>query len=173
MGRVYVSIGSNLEPEANIPSALAELRRRYGALIVSPVYESEAVGFAGDNFYNLVVGFDTDQGVHAVIRSLREIERQHKRKRSDKRFGPRTLDLDLLLYDDLVLAEDGVAIPRGEILRYAFVLKPLMDIAGERRHPVDGRSYAELWAVLGQEAADTALWPVQLPTEEARELEES
>src|SRR5690606_10625179 len=101
MGRVYVSIGSNLEPEANIPSALVELRRRYGALIVSPVYESEAVGFKGDNFYNLVVGFDTDQEVHAVIRNLREIERRHKRRRSDRRFAPRTLDLDLLLYDDL------------------------------------------------------------------------
>lgn len=173
MGRVYVSIGSNLEPEANIPSALAELRRRYGALIVSPVYESEAVGFAGDNFYNLVVGFDADQAVHAVIRNLREIERQHKRKRSDKRFGPRTLDLDLLLYDDLVLAENGVAIPRDEILRYAFVLKPLMDVAGERQHPVDGRSYAELWAVLQHEVAGATLWPVRLPAEDARELEES
>ncbi len=173
MGRAYVSIGSNLEPEANIPSALAELRRRYGALIVSPVYESEAVGFAGDNFYNLVVGFDTDPGVHAVVRSLREIERQHKRKRSDKRFAPRTLDLDLLLYDDLVFAEDGISIPRDEILRYAFVLKPLADIAGEQQHPVDGRSYAELWAVLQQEMAGAALWPVQLLAEDTRELEES
>lgn len=174
MGRVYVSIGSNLEPEANIPSALVELRRSYGTLIVSPVYESEAVGFAGDNFYNLVVSFDTDQGIHAVIRRLREIERQHKRKRSDKRFAPRTLDLDLLLYDDLVFAEDGVTIPRNEILRYAFVLKPLADIASEQRHPVDGRSYAELWAMLGQEMAGAALWPVHLPAaEEARELEES
>lgn len=173
MGRVYVGIGSNLEPEVNIPSALAELRRRYGALIVSPVYESEAVGFAGDNFYNLVVGFDTGQGLHAVIRSLREIERLHKRRRSDKRFAPRTLDLDLLLYDDLVFAEGGISIPRDEILRYAFVLKPLADIAGEQRHPVDGRSYAELWATLGREMAGAALWPVQLPAEDVRELEES
>ncbi|MFA7097528.1 MAG: 2-amino-4-hydroxy-6-hydroxymethyldihydropteridine diphosphokinase [Gammaproteobacteria bacterium] len=169
MGRVYVSIGSNLEPEVHIPSALAELRRRYGALIVSPVYESEAVGFEGDNFYNLVVGFDTDDDVHAVARALREIEHRHQRRRDGKRFGPRTLDLDLLLYDDLVLDGEGVAIPRHDILRYAFVLKPLADIAGERRHPVDGRTYAELWAALARAGTGGLLWPVELPVAEVSE----
>ncbi|MDE2090054.1 MAG: 2-amino-4-hydroxy-6-hydroxymethyldihydropteridine diphosphokinase, partial [Gammaproteobacteria bacterium] len=86
MVRVYLSVGSNVEPGKNIRSCLAALRRRYGELTVSSVYESKAVGFDGDNFYNLVVGFDTGDDVHAVAQALRAIEHEHGRARAERRF---------------------------------------------------------------------------------------
>jgi 2-amino-4-hydroxy-6-hydroxymethyldihydropteridine diphosphokinase len=145
MARVYVSIGTNIDRARNVRSCVVALRRHYGRLILSPVYETAAVGFQGEDFYNLVAGFDTEEDVHAVVRVLDEIERAHGRTRTGPRFSSRTLDVDLLLYDDLVLHEEGLSIPRDEITRYAFVLRPLAEVAGEGRHPVSGRRFDALW----------------------------
>jgi len=160
MARVYVSVGSNVDRARNIRSCLQTLRNQFGALTISTIYESAAVGFDGDPFYNLAVGFDTDQDIHAVARALREIEYRHGRERGAVRFAPRTLDLDLLLYGDLVLHQDHLQIPRDEITRYAFVLRPLAEIAGERIHPLEGKTFARLWIEF--QAEDQPLWPVQL-----------
>ncbi len=160
MARVYLSVGSNVDRDRSVRSGLAALRSRYGALDLSPVYESRAVGFSGDDFYNLVVGFDTGDTVHEVADALHVIEAQHGRSRHGQRFAPRTLDLDLLLYGDLVLHEPGLELPRAEIERYAFVLRPLADIAGAERHPVSGRTYAELWAAF--DASEQPMWPAAL-----------
>ena len=145
MSRVFVSIGSNIEREHNIRSAMRDLRKRFGQLTVSRVFESKAVGFLGDDFLNLVVGFDTEATVWKVIAELHDIEMEHSRARQTPRFSSRTLDLDLLLYDDLVLEERGIKLPRDEITRYAYVLGPLAEIAGKMRHPVEGRPFTVLW----------------------------
>lgn len=145
MARVYVSVGSNLEREKNVRSALAALEQRFGALERSRVYETESVGFAGFAFYNLVVGFDTKLDPAALVAQLREIEDRHGRERTGKRFGNRTLDLDLLLYDDRIIDTGDLKLPRDEILKYAFVLGPLAEVAGEELHPVEGQTYQALW----------------------------
>ncbi len=160
MARIYVSIGSNIERDKHIRAALTALRARFGALTVSTVYQTRSVGFEGEDFYNLVAGFDSDDTVHAVVATLHAIEAAHGRLRNGGKFASRTLDIDLLLYDDLVLNEVGLQLPRGEIARYAFVLGPLAEIAGDVRHPVLGRRFAELWSSLAADKAD--LRPVQL-----------
>ncbi len=104
MARVYISVGSNVERERNIRSCLRALEERFGALTLSRVYQNKAVGFSGADFFNLVVGFTTDADPYSVASCLRTIETAHGRYRDAPKFSPRTLDLDLLLYDDLVLA---------------------------------------------------------------------
>ena len=160
MARIYISIGSNIEAERHLRLAIGELRKYYGELQLSSVYESEAVGFDGDNFLNMVVGLDTDEEVHTVLQTLREIEDRHGRVRSGPRFSARTLDLDLLLYDDLVVKEEALDLPRGEIIQNAFVLWPLAEIAPEIMHPVEQQSMAALWQGFDKESQK--LWPITI-----------
>ena len=160
MARIYISIGSNIEAERHLRLAIGELRKYYGELQLSSVYESEAVGFDGDNFLNMVVGLDTDEEVHTVLQTLREIEDRHGRIRSGPRFSARTLDLDLLLYDDLVVKEEALDLPRGEIIQNAFVLWPLAEIAPEIMHPVEQQSMAALWQGFDKESQK--LWPITI-----------
>lgn len=160
MPKVYISIGSNIEPAKHIRIGVECLRREFGEVALSPVYESEAVGFAGDNFYNLVAAFETERDVYRVNRALRQIEDDNGRQRGPDKFAPRTLDMDLILYGDLCIKESGLSLPRDEILKYAFVLRPLADIAGGEKHPQTGQRYAELWAAFDDKAQ--ALWPVQV-----------
>jgi len=145
MPTIYISLGSNIDREQNTRSGVQALRDAFGKLELSSVYESEAVGFEGDAFYNMVIACSVDAPVMQVNRILRDIEDTYGRDRSGPKFSSRTLDLDLLLYDDLVIEQDGLVLPRGEILKNAFVLWPLAEIAPDLVHPVAGKRYAELW----------------------------
>ena len=143
---VWLSVGSNIDRRRQVSGAIRDLRVAFGDLRLSSVYESPALGFDGDPFYNLVAGFSTDMSVEELIARLQRIEDAHERRRGGNKFAPRTLDLDVLTYGDSVLTTaGGTKIPRDEITRHAFVLLPLAEVAGEERHPVHGRSYAELW----------------------------
>jgi len=152
---VWVSIGSNQERERSIRGAVAALRARYGPLELSRVYESEAVGFAGLPFLNLVAGFATDEPVGRINATLRAIEDALGRVRGPEKFAPRTLDLDLLTYGDRTGTIDGYRLPRDEIRRYAFVLGPLAQLAPDERYPPTGATYRELW-----EAFDRPTQPI-------------
>ena len=142
---VYVSAGSNVMPRRNLVVALDELGRRFGGVSRSTVYRNKAVGFDGEAFFNLVAGFSTRLSPGAVNAALSEIEDRAGRDRSGPKFGPRTLDLDMLMYGDRLIDDDGLTLPRPELLRLPFMLRPLAELAGHRRHPVSGRFLADLW----------------------------
>ena len=156
MARVYVSIGSNIDRDTNIRAGVRSLRSRFPNLHLSSVYESRAVGFSGDDFYNLAAAFDTEADVREVAAALRFAEAECGRVRQPAAGGfvSRTLDVDLLLYDELVLDDDAFRLPRREILEHAFVLAPLAEIAPDRPHPVLGRPYAALWAAFDGDHAE-------------------
>jgi len=161
MAQVYVSVGSNIDRVENISSALQQLAMRYGELQQSSVYESDAIGFDSEPFYNMVLGFDTQLSPQAIQAELHAIEDHSGRERTTS-LSARTLDLDLLLYEDQVLAEGKLLLPRDDITRYAFVLAPLAEIAGCTRHPVSGIRYSEMWAAFddSEQTLTRIDWPV-------------
>lgn len=158
MATIYISIGSNINPSENIRLALEDLERTFGDIVCSTHYESESVGFDGDNFINLVVRAETELDIPAVAQHLHNIEDRHGRDRSGPKFSSRTLDLDLLLYDDQIFEQGKLKIPRDEILFNAFVLCPLAEIAPDLRHPVEQKTYAELWQDFDKDSQ--SLWPI-------------
>ena len=145
MTRGYISIGSNIDREHYISSALRALEQQFGKLIISSTFETEPIGFSGNFFYNLVIGFDSDMEVITVSKLLKQIENDHGRTRNGHKFSARTLDLDLLLYGNLIMSDGRLQIPREEINQYAFVLEPLAEIAPELEHPIMHQNYADLW----------------------------
>ena len=146
MHRAYLSLGSNIEPEHYLRAAIAELRARFGTLIVSPVYRTAAVGFDGPEFLNLAVGLDTDLDARALDAWLHSLEDRHGRRRDQPRYASRTLDVDIVLFDDAIVDGPGhLRIPRPE-LREAFVNVPLADIAPDARDPETGLTIAEIRA---------------------------
>jgi 2-amino-4-hydroxy-6-hydroxymethyldihydropteridine diphosphokinase len=142
MRRVYVSLGSNIEPEINICQALAALHANFANLLCSTIYQSAAVGFEGNPFLNAVAAFETDYSSLALKTWLKALEEQQGRERGAQKFSARTLDLDLLLYDDWIQAEQKL--PHPDILHYHFVLQPLAELAPELKHPILGISYSDL-----------------------------
>ncbi len=141
----FISIGSNIDREKHIPSSLNALKKLFGKIEVSSIYETEPVGFSGENFYNLIVKFDSELEAKQIAKQLRQIELDHGRTRNCQKFSARTLDLDLVLYGNQIIHDGRLRIPRDEIERYAFVLEPLAEIAGELLHPVSHQSYRQLW----------------------------
>jgi 2-amino-4-hydroxy-6-hydroxymethyldihydropteridine diphosphokinase len=144
MAHIYISLGSNIEKERYVGLGLDSLAEVLGTLQVSSLYECEAVGFEGPEFYNLVVEANTSMPLEQLTEKLRTIEYFHGRSPEAKKFSPRTLDLDLLLYDDLI-TEQPAQLPRAEILHNAFVLWPLAEIAGHIVHPIAKKTYQQLW----------------------------
>jgi 2-amino-4-hydroxy-6-hydroxymethyldihydropteridine diphosphokinase len=160
MARVYLSLGSNLEAQRHLTAAIGELRGHFGAIGVSPAYRSQSVGFDGADFVNLAVGLDTDLSPEALNDWLHALEDRHGRRRDLPRYADRTLDIDIVFYDALVIDGPGhLQIPRGE-LQHAFVLRPIADIAPAFRHPVSGRSMAELWAAFPAQSEPLQVEPL-------------
>ena len=142
---VYLGIGRNIQRNENIALALSRLRTHYPDIECSSVYETESYGFEGDHFYNLVARFFTTETPQQVKSFLREIEFQQGRPAKAEKFKPRTIDLDFLLYGDLVSNESGMQIPREDVLLYSFVLEPIAELAPDEYYPGGDKTYKELW----------------------------
>ena len=158
MASVTLSLGSNLDPRTHLTSCLDALLLNFRDLSLSSVFESQAVGFDGDNFLNMVVGINTDLDLESLSALLKEIEDKLGRDRSQPKFSSRTLDIDILTYDGLSGDFKGIILPRPEITENAFVLWPLSQVSGKSRHPVLKTTYTELWQNYDKEKQK--LWPV-------------
>ena len=152
MPAVYVALGSNIAPESNLAGAVERLAREFPGARFSPWFRNRAVGFEGQDFINLVAGFDTDLPVQAVLDRLHAIEQAFGRERSAPRWAPRAMDLDVLLYGDLVCDEPALKLPRPDLLKRAYMLGPLAELAPGVVHPTTHLPIGELWRRFDQAA---------------------
>lgn len=160
MPDVYVVAGSNIDPGKRLREALAILRADFGPLRISPAYRNATVGFSGEDFVNLAIGFTTDESPAQVIGRLQSAEVRCGRPRNAPKWAARAMDLDIVLYGDLVCEEPGLTLPRPDLLRRAYMLKPMVDIAPELIHPTSHRRLADLWNESGDRQHE--LLPVDL-----------
>jgi len=158
MAQIFISLGSNINKAEHIRRALEALNQHFENTHHSSVFESEAVGFAGNNFYNSVLAATTNMALVDVCALLKQIERDNGRQANDKKFSPRTLDLDLLFYDD-VICESPAQLPRDEITKNAFVLQPLAEVAPDFYHPVAKQTIAQIWNAYNN--PQQKLWKVE------------
>lgn len=149
MSTAWLGLGSNQNAQAHIRAAIVELRSQFKNVALSPAYISTAVGFEGDDFINLVARVETDLSPLALRDYLRDLEDRYGRQRDVPKFSDRSLDVDILLYDDLVLFSPVLEIPRAEILKFAHVLKPLADLQPELVHPSIKRRMIDIWKASG------------------------
>jgi 2-amino-4-hydroxy-6-hydroxymethyldihydropteridine diphosphokinase len=145
MASVFLGLGSNESPEKNLRLAVSELKSRYGELTLSPVYQSAAVGFDGADFLNLVVQLQSEDSPFAICDEIELIHNLAGRVRGRDKWESRPLDIDLLLYNDLIQDERPVHVPREDIVQYSFVLKPISELAPDLVHPVTGKTMLEHW----------------------------
>lgn len=151
MASVYLGLGSNIEPQKNFRHGIRELSRRYGVLDLSPAYKSAALGFEAQDFLNVVVALDTVTSPTEIHEQIEIIHDLSGRDRNCQAFTSRPLDIDLLLYDDMVRQFPRFRLPRADVLEYSFVLRPLSELAPTLRHPETGKTMLEHWQAFDAE----------------------
>jgi 2-amino-4-hydroxy-6-hydroxymethyldihydropteridine diphosphokinase len=152
MPDVYVAAGSNIQPETNLRSALSALKRRVGDLRVSRAYRNSSAGFDGPDFVNLVIGFETELTLTEVLSILQAVEGLCGRARKAPKFEPRSMDLDLLLYGEMVCATHAITLPRPDLIKHAYMLGPLAELAPALVHPTLKQTIGDLWKAFDQTA---------------------
>ncbi len=145
MIHVVLSLGSNINREKNIRFAVQEISNLYDDIETSPVYETASVGFEGRAFFNLVLGFRVSTPFIEMRDKLRYIEAAAGRVRGKKSFDNRVLDIDIILFGNKNWHPDGFNVPRDEIEKYAYVLKPLSDLYPTLTHPISGINFQQMW----------------------------
>ena len=154
MGQAFIGLGSNEGDRlANLSQAIAALGRIPGIRVtqVATLFETKPVGGPEqEDFLNTVVELDTELTPQSLLEAVKQLERHMGRQPSSQRWGPRPIDLDILLYNDLLLDEEHLTIPHARLHERRFVLEPLSQLAPHVIHPRVGRSIAELLAQLPQ-----------------------
>lgn len=152
----YLSIGSNIHPEENLPAAVRALTEFGKVLAVSNVWETPPVGYlAQPNFLNAAVLLETPEPPETFhARVIRPLEQRLDRVRTENPNAPRTIDLDLTLFNDQILTLGHHHIPDPDILTRAFVTIPLAEIAPDYRHPETGQPLAEIAATFAEEKTE-------------------
>ena len=155
-----IALGSNIDPERNLAEGLRRLARRVRVTATSRVYRTPPWGLPDQpDFLNAAVLAETDLAPLTLLDQLQAIEAWQGRLRGE-RWGPRTLDLDLLLYGDAVLDTPRLTVPHPRLHERRFALVPLCDLIPETRHPVLGRTLRELLDALPPERIEVV--PLQL-----------
>ena len=144
MTTTYVGVGSNIEREFNARLAITELSALGRNMIVSTVYDCASVDFDSSPFFNFVVQMDTHLDLTLFSQALRNIEIKSGRKEDAQKFQDRALDLDIILFGDIVSVESP-QIPRDDIYRYPFVIQPLYELCPDLVIPNDGRMIKDIW----------------------------
>mgnify|MGYP000574219745 CR=1 FL=1 len=163
MTTVYLSLGSNINRQKNISSALKSLIEIFGSIESSPIYESESIGFDGDSFYNLVVRIKCNKSLSELSACLKKIEDDNGRLRSGPRFSSRTLDIDIVIFGNKTGVFGGVELPRPELYYNAFVLRPMADLAASEVDHKSGETYENLWLKNKSELQSRQkLWQIEL-----------
>jgi 2-amino-4-hydroxy-6-hydroxymethyldihydropteridine diphosphokinase len=148
VAEIFVSLGGNIEPERRLSQAAQLLRAAFPDIRFSRCYRNPAVGFEGQDFINAAACFNVDVEIAQLLATLHQIEEQCGRRRDDPKWAPRAMDLDVLLIDQQVGEWPGLRLPRPDLLRRAYMLGPVAELAPSLRHPTAGQSMAELWQSL-------------------------
>jgi 2-amino-4-hydroxy-6-hydroxymethyldihydropteridine diphosphokinase len=146
---VFLSVGSNIEAEEHLHMACRELALYFGDLTLSSVYRNQAVGFEGDDFLNMVIGFNTTAKPEQVFGTIQDLHAKAGRVYHDDPFCSRTLDLDMLLYGSLV--QSRLKLPHADIEKYGYVVGPMAEVAPQLRHPVNGMTMQDIWKRFDQD----------------------
>ena len=161
--RVFLALGSNINAEHNLQAAVRRLASRFHLRAVSPVYETAPVGKTDQpNFLNAAASIETDLAADELKQALQAIEQELGRVRTDDKNAPRTIDLDISLFDAQVLDLEQRHIPDPDILRYPHIARPLADLAPQQRHPETGQTLQEIAQGLPTgdlRRTDIVLWP--------------
>jgi len=164
MPEVFVAAGSNIQPRARLRQVIALMREAWPDLRVSRAYLNKTVGFEGDDFINLVTGFHSDEPLSAVLEKLHAIETACGRPRQAPKWASRSMDLDVLLYGDAVGEFPGAVVPRPDLAKRPYMLRPLAEIAADAVHPTTGMTLGDMWARF--DSAGHQMVPVELEGED-------
>lgn len=146
MSRVYLSLGSNIDARSNIKAGIKALNTRFGEMQLSPIVESEPVGFIGDPFINLMAVLETQLSIPELSKQLRQMEYDFGREDNAPKFSGRTLDIDIVMVDRLQGEHFGIQLPRNDLFEHGYMLYPLALMEPDLIPPGQEKTVKELWS---------------------------